>query len=258
MVPVDCNGICCILQLLDDTAGIAHGDGVAGDVPGDDRAGTDGHVVADGHARQDGHRAPDPHIVADGHRQCPFAARVTLNRVSTVAGRVDAHVRPDKAIVADGHQRLVKHREIEVGEEPFTHADVLAIVAKERLVDQDVVIAHMPQQALQHRRAFSPLRRQQLIVAVNDILTLIQLLQQLRVNSRVGQSSQHFLFLGHSPVSSLVISGKVTNNSPNHPKGIQKNKSALLSRAMLTIMFNPKKPPKIMSSNLYLQLPCQT
>ena len=39
-------------------------------------------------------------------------------------------------------------------------------------------------------------------------------------------------------------------------KGEQK-KSALLSRAMLTIMFNPKKPPKIMSSNLYLQLPCQ-
>ena len=207
-----------MLESFDDTAGVPHSDGIARDVTRHHRACTDGHIVADGHASQDGYRAPDPHVITNRHWQRPLAPRIALQRVSAVAGRIDAHIGTDKAIIADGHQRLVQYCEVEVGEEPLANADVLAIVAVERLVNQDLVVAHMPQQRLEHRGALSPHRRQQLIVAVDDILTLIQLLQQFSVDSAVGQSRQHFLFLGHSLIM-MIMTTKIQKNQHDSHEG---------------------------------------
>ena len=185
-------------DFLDDATRVARSDDVGGDVVGHDRAGAYGHVVANGHAGQDGHVAPNPHIVADGDGLAPLAARVALHRVSAVARRVDAHIGTHKAIVADGHPGLVEHREVEVGKEALAHADVAAVIAVERLVDQDVVIAHVSQQRLEHRRAFGAHGRQQLVIAVNHILARIQFPEQLGIGRRIHLPGQQFLFLSHN------------------------------------------------------------
>lgn len=234
-----------LVERLDNTTRITHRHRPRRNVARHHRPGANRHIVADGHTRQNRHRAANPHIIANRHRQRPLPARVSLHWVSAVACRINAHIGPHKAVITDGHTRLVKHREIKVGKKTLANADVLAIVAVEWLIDQDLIITHMAQQVQEHARALFHHRRQQPVITMNNVLTLIQLSQQFRIDSRIDLSRQHFLFLAHLATLN-DYSGKGT-----------KNKSALLSRAMLTIMFNPKKPPKIMSSNLYLQLPCQ-
>ena len=110
------------------------------------RSGTDGHVVADGDSRKDGDAATDPYIVADGNRLCPLVACIPFDWVSAMAGCIDAYVRPNEAVVTDGDLSLVKHGEMEIGKETLAHADLLAVVAIERLIDDDLVVSDVAKQ----------------------------------------------------------------------------------------------------------------
>jgi len=49
----------------------------------------------------------------------------------------------------DSDTGFIKHREVEVGEESLTHADLPPIVTAERLVDDNLVIADTAQQLFQ-------------------------------------------------------------------------------------------------------------
>ena len=93
--------------------------------------------------------AANPYIVADGHGLGPFPPAVALLRIRTVASGVDTDVGADKTVVPNGNRSLVQHREIEVGKEAFAHPDLFAVIAVERLVNADMVVANVPQQAFQ-------------------------------------------------------------------------------------------------------------
>ena len=131
-------------------ARIADRNYVRWDILGYDRPGTDGYVVADGDSRKDGDAAADPYIVADGYWFSPFLTSVPLNRVGAVTGGIDADVRTDEAVVTDCHLGLVEHCEMEVREEPLSYGNLLAVVAIEWLVDDDMVITYMPKKPLQY------------------------------------------------------------------------------------------------------------
>ena len=46
----------------------------------------------------------------------------------------------------DGDLSLVKHGEMEIGKETLAHADLLAVVAIERLIDDDLVVSDVVKQ----------------------------------------------------------------------------------------------------------------
>ena len=52
----------------------------------------------------------------------------------------------DGHVVADGDLCLVKHSEMEIGKETLAHADLLAVVAIERLIDDDLVVSNVAKQ----------------------------------------------------------------------------------------------------------------
>ena len=116
------------------------------DILGYDRSGTDGNVVADGDSRKNGDTATDPYVVADGDRLRPLFAGVPFDRVSAVTGCIDAYVRPDEAVVTDGDLCLVKNSEVEIGKETLADADLLAVIAIERLIDDDLLISNVSKQ----------------------------------------------------------------------------------------------------------------
>ena len=92
-----------------------------------------------------------------------------------MASGVDTDVGADKTVVPNGNRSLVQHREIEVGKEAFAHPDLFAVIAVERLVNADMVVANVPQQAFQDGAQLLRLRRLQGVVAVNHLLGGIEL-----------------------------------------------------------------------------------
>ena len=129
-----------VLKSLDHFRGIADGDGVGGDVMCNNRSGSYGTIIADGDAGQEGHIPADPYIIADSHGFRPFLARLTFTRIGAMTRAVDMHAGSYETIVADGDIRLVQDGKAEVREETFADADMLAVVAIERLVDERVFI----------------------------------------------------------------------------------------------------------------------
>lgn len=70
------------LDALDHPGGVADGDDVRGNVPGDDGACADHAVVTDGDAWTDDDSAAEPDVVTDGDRLCgfqPVPARLGLD-----------------------------------------------------------------------------------------------------------------------------------------------------------------------------------
>ena len=104
------------------------------------------HVVTNCHTRQDGHTATNPYIIANGDWFCPLSTAVALHGVCTMAGRVDAYIRADKTVISNGDTCFVEHGEVEVGKEPLAHTNLLAIVAIEGLVNQNIVISDVSQE----------------------------------------------------------------------------------------------------------------
>ena len=66
-----------------------------------------------------------------------------------MAGCVDADIRADKTVIANCNTGFVEDSEIEVSKEPLSNAYLLAVVAAERLVDDEFIICHMTKQVLQ-------------------------------------------------------------------------------------------------------------
>ena len=130
-------------QFFDDMARIADRHYVRRDILGYDRPSTDGYVVADGDSRKDGDAAADPYVVADGNRFSPFVAGVPFYWISAVAGCIDAYVRTDETVISDSDLCLVKHGEMEIGKETLAHADLLAVIAVERLIDDYLIICYV-------------------------------------------------------------------------------------------------------------------
>ena len=75
---------------------------------------------------------------------------IPFYRVCTVTGRIDADIGPDKTIIADGNRCFIKNGEVEVSKEPLAYADLFAIVTAERLIDEEIIVANMPQQPFQN------------------------------------------------------------------------------------------------------------
>ena len=129
-----------LLYRFNDFRGITDSDAVSWDVVRDDGTGSYGTIIADGDTGQDGHVAADPDIITDTYGFSPFLTRLAFTRVCTMTRTVDMHARSYETIVADGHIGFVQDSKAEVRKEPFTDADMLAVVAIERLVDERVFI----------------------------------------------------------------------------------------------------------------------
>ena len=76
--------------------------------------------------------------MADSDRLRPFLTGVAFHRVCTMTCRIDADIRADETIITNSNTGFIENREIEVGKEPFADANLLAIVAAERLVDEEL------------------------------------------------------------------------------------------------------------------------
>jgi hypothetical protein len=138
---------------------ITDGNRIGRNITGDHRPCSDGDIVANGDAWQDGDTTAYPHIVADGDGLCPFLTSIPLNGVGTVTSCVDADVGTKETIIADGDRRFIQDGEVEVGKKSPSDADLLAVVATKRLVDDEAIVAYMSQQALENRLHTKGLRR---------------------------------------------------------------------------------------------------
>ena len=134
------------MNLFNYLARIADRHYVRWDILGYDGSGTDGYVITDGDSRKNSDAAADPYVIADGDRLRPLVAGVPFDWVSAMAGCINAYVRTDEAVVTDGDLCLVKNSEVEVGKETLADADLLAVIAVERLIDDDLVISDVSKQ----------------------------------------------------------------------------------------------------------------
>ena len=147
---------------------ITDGNGIRGDVFHHDGTGSNRHIVTNPHARQDGHAATYPHIVANGNGPCSFPATVSLNRIDVVTCRIDTDVRTDEAVVADSYGCFIQYGEVEIGNELLAYTNLLAEVATEGLVDNNVVIGNMSEKFLQDLQFPFLLRRTQVVVVIQE------------------------------------------------------------------------------------------
>ena len=169
-------------QFFDDMTWIADRHYVGRDILGHDRSGTDGYIVSDGDSRKDCDAAADPYIVADGNRFSPLVAGVPFDWVSAMACCINAYVRTDEAVISDSDLCLVENREMEVGKEALAHADLLSVVAVERLVDDDLVISNVAKQTFEYLQSAGIIGWGECIISVNHLFHGIEFLQQLPVN----------------------------------------------------------------------------
>lgn len=182
---------------FDDAAWVADSDRVGGDIAGYNGACSDGAVVADGYSREDSYRAANPAVVADRDGFCPFLTAVALCGVGAVASGIDRHIRSDKSIITNGNIRFVKHRKMEIGKETLSDTDMGAIIAIERLVDKDLVIAsteHFAKQCF----AFLQLRGAEVVVLKNHVFAAVEFHQHFGGAGIIDLSCEHFFFFCHN------------------------------------------------------------
>lgn len=195
-LPNPATGVLLPWNCFDDAAGVADSDGVGRDVVRDDRACSDGAVVADSDARKDSHRTAYPAVVADGDRLCPLLTGVALHGVGAVAGGVDRHIGTDESVVADGNGGFVENGAMEIGKETFAHADVLAIVAIERLIDEDLVVTGT-EEGQEQLLALLEVRGLDVVVAPNQVLAGVEFVFEFGVAGVIDLPCEHFFFLSH-------------------------------------------------------------
>lgn len=131
-------------------ARISDSNGIRWNIASDNRTGTDGNVITNGHTWQDGNTATNPYIISYSHWFCPLSARVSLYRISTVASCEDADIRTNETVVANRYVCFIENNEIEVRKKSFTYTYMLPIIATERLIDKEIIIANMSKQSFQN------------------------------------------------------------------------------------------------------------
>lgn len=137
---------------FDNASGVAYGDGVRRDIADDHRACADRAIVANSDAGEDSDAAANPAIVPNGDGACPLVACIALGGVCAMACGIDTDIGADKGVVADSDIGLVEDSEMEIGKEALAHADMFAVVAIERLIDKDMLVA-CAQDRLEHSAA---------------------------------------------------------------------------------------------------------
>ena len=130
-----------VLYFLHHSCGVAYGDAVVGDVVHHHRACSDGAVIAYADPREDGYGAAYPAVVAYANRFRPLHARVALGGVSAMAGSINGYIRTYESIIADVDGSLIENGEVKISKETLSYMDMLAVVAVERLVDEDMLVA---------------------------------------------------------------------------------------------------------------------
>ena len=126
-------------QVFDGTGGVAEGEGVWGDVLGDDAAGADDGTFADGDTGEDDDVAAYPHVVANFYWKRPHDASVAWLDLKRVGYGAQTYVWSDKDAVADSHLGLIKVNKVEIAHEVVADADVEPEVAVERRIDVEVL-----------------------------------------------------------------------------------------------------------------------
>ena len=184
--------------MLDHSTRISDRDHIRRDVLGNHRPGTDSNVIPYRDPRKNGHASSDPDIVTDSHRLRPLPARVSFDRISAMAGRIYADIGTNKTIITDCHPGLIKNRKMEIGKETLSNTNLLAIVTVKRLIYDNIIIPHSPQQPLQHLQTPTNISRRQQIILMNHRLHSIQLIKQLLIHCRINHSCKHLLFLCHN------------------------------------------------------------
>ena len=125
-----------IVEAPYDAAGIAHGQGKGGNIPGDNAAGSYDAIVADGDAGEDTHLCAYPYVVAHTDGIGVFQTAVARFGLERVSGRVETATGADKDIVAEDDGGAVEDDSVYVHVEIFTDFDVVAVIACERLLDE--------------------------------------------------------------------------------------------------------------------------
>jgi hypothetical protein len=70
---------------------------------------------------------------------------------------------------------------MEIGKEASAYADLLSIVAVERLVDDDLIVSNVTKKTFEDTKASIIVGRGECIISVNHFLDSVKLLQQLPV-----------------------------------------------------------------------------
>lgn len=195
-MPNPATGVLLLWNCFDDAAGIADSDGVGRDVVRDYRACADGTVVTDSDARKDGHRTAYPAVVADGDRLRPLLTGVAFHGVGAVAGGVDRHIGTDESVVADGDRGFVENGAMEIGKETLAYADVLAVVAIEGLVDEDLVVTGS-EEGFEHLLALLEVGGLDVVVAPNQVFAGVEFVFEFGVAGVIDLPCEHLFFLGH-------------------------------------------------------------
>ena len=121
-------GALVLAQGTNDAAGVAHHEGVSGDVLGDDGACADDGVLADGHAAQDDSSATDPYVVFNGDGCACFPVVGAVAGVERVGGGHELYVAANQYGGADADRADVQEDGAEVEEGAVTDVGVHAVV----------------------------------------------------------------------------------------------------------------------------------
>lgn len=127
------------LDGTDDSARVANGQGVDWNVLGYYTSGTDDTVVSDGDTGQYADKGTYPYIVAYMNGLGIFQSLIPLLHIQGMACCIESAVGSNKHVVAKGDGRSVQDDAVHIAIEVFTHADIIAIVAIEGLLDEEVL-----------------------------------------------------------------------------------------------------------------------
>ncbi len=86
---------------------------------------------------------------------------------------------------ADGDRSLVQHGEVEICEEAFSNANLLAVVAEKGLVDNNLFIANAAQKVFEDAQALFLQRRRQGIIPMDKFAGICQFSQEVSVIGRI-------------------------------------------------------------------------
>ena len=100
-----------------------------------------------------------------------------------MACRVYADTWTYETVISDSDVSLVKDSEIEVSKKPLSDRNLLAIVAIERLIDNDFIVGYMTKEPFQYPQPAFAVSRTKMVVVIYDFLHRIDFLQQLPIHS---------------------------------------------------------------------------
>lgn len=115
----------------------------------DHASGSDNRVVSDADSGQNDGAGSNPDIVSNRNRVGVFQTAVTLRGIQGMTGSVETAVRSYENVLSETDRCTVEQHAVYVHIKIFTDFDVVAVVAVERLFDEEVVSSLSEQTAQQ-------------------------------------------------------------------------------------------------------------